>query len=913
MKEKKSESDQEQFTKKSLDTYETDYKNLFIEITKCGIRNGEEKNGQNVPILKHPTFPAFSRLDFTHLFRFLIGQIEQKGLTSQDLHKEVDTTSIQWDAFYRGQYRNVSSNIVEVGICTAARLAKTPLILLLAQFLEECEATKIRLFSHEAFEETISSFLLEAKRIASQQTSNAAQHQNQEPDQSFVEQTEIIDGLELVHGKEKWLDPYNLSEILFIARDAELEKLDLFASHKDEFKIWAIEGPSGAGKTRLTIEWVNRSKAVTLKGWDLRILRKQDRNNPTYWSTWLPKKQTLIIIDYMFGFDQIIANLIYNCSKSPVHKVRLLLLDHVFSTPLHCDTRWGFSVDRSSLNRNERHFYDLKPLDLNETQDQETVIRGIISQRTKIDDQSDAVNKVVDYLRKTQSAWRPLFAALVGDALKSGQDVTQWNRRELIDYYLADKRLPWKLDNELIGRWAGYFISVATIRRGVAYRDMIDAAGACKSSPTHFGPVKETCRHIVADNHPTILAPFEPDILGESFFLLFLKELEDSIVCQTEFRQIFLAGDPETQVRDAIEFIGFIERLTRNLLNDDQNQVETQEFWQTLFNFLRPSDFPKHNILRWAVCAALVNLIGKIKDILPKETVSTLLNQVEPTDLYEVEDARLLHTSTVCSMQLFELINCLAETEATISDDMLKLLERNYQNDDGDNEYHPLMIAISHDFIHTATFLIDQGEDVDTKMLTGQNTLIVASLLGQIEIVDLLLDRGAEIHVSNKKRRTALMWASLNGHTETVKLLLKLGAKINASDNDGSIALIWASGDGQTEAIECLLKSGAEIDASNNEGRTALMSASLIGHTETVDLLLDRGAKINATDDQGRTALMWASVAGHTETVERLLIQGANIESADSKGKTALMFASKKGYADIAKLLSTDTSLRVDD
>ena len=241
--------------------------------------------------------------------------------------------------------------------------------------------------------------------------------------------------IECVKGEDKWLDPYNFDELPFVGRDYELKLLDEFVNQEDQFKIWAIAGPSGAGKTRLACQWAHDSDALI--NWDCRILHKEDRTEPEQWANWSPNRPSLIIIDYLFGFEEVVLNLMGRCLRPTEYKVRLLLIDHVFSAPLHNDERWGFSGDGSSLNRNEKYFFNLQPLDLTKVQEQEKIIKKIIARRAGIDEKDSQVEIARAYLLKAKGAYYPLFAALVGDAIKSGKDFRAWNRRELIYYYLA--------------------------------------------------------------------------------------------------------------------------------------------------------------------------------------------------------------------------------------------------------------------------------------------------------------------------------------------------------------------------------------------------------------------------------------------------------------------------------------------
>ncbi|MCG7861125.1 MAG: ankyrin repeat domain-containing protein [Candidatus Thiodiazotropha endolucinida] len=783
----------------------------------------------------------------------------------------------------------------------------------LAEFFKDCRDRKLKLTCLENHQGAIN-------KLIAEQFSPDKLHQ---PTSDFFSDSErgtsIPDyDVQLVHGSEKWLDPYNVEEITFVARSAELEKLNQFVTGKGEFKIWAVEGSSGAGKTRLTIEWINRSAATTLKGWRILILHKQDRNNPEYWSDWLPSKDTLIIIDYTFGFESVITNLVSSYTRLRhedqqvwYHNVRLLLLDHVFSSPLHSDQRWGLSVDRSSLNRNESIFYDLKPLNLQETQDQETVIRGIISQRAKIDSQSEAVSRAVEYLKDTPGSWHPLFAALAGDALKSGQDFTNWNRRELIDYYLADRRLPWKLDDKLVGRWAGYFIAVATARRGVAYRDMIDAASTCHSSPDHFGAIKKLCRQTVTHNHPTILVPFVPDIFGESFFLLLLKELENTRIYGEEFRIILLSGDEDTQFDDAIQFLSFIDRLTRNLSYEKKDDEDVLQFWNSLFEFLQPSKFPKGKPLRWAINGSILYLLHNAEKNLSKEEKRKLLAQVDFDDLSETQDNRLLNLSVICAMQYFEIAIQLESISPSISDKMVGLFNRNYGYDSGDYSRHPLFIAITQNFLHTVELLISRGESARTTLKNGTDAFTLACSAGHIKTVKLLLNRGANVNAPDQYGFTPLMWASFSGNIETIYYLLKQGAEINAVGRDKVTALILASMQGQTAAVDCLLNQGADIGAFDKTKCTAFGWACTTGYKVTAELLLDRGANINDLDCNGSKPLSLASYNGHTETVDLLLAKGANINASNDKGETALIAASWQGCSKTVECL-VDFGAKID-
>ena len=106
-----------------------------------------------------------------------------------------------------------------------------------------------------------------------------------------------------------------------------------------------------------------------------------------------------------------------------------------------------------------------------------------------------------------------------------------------------------------------------------------------------------------------------------------------------------------------------------------------------------------------------------------------------------------------------------------------------------------------------------------------------------------LIEEGTDVNAQTKEGVPALMIASIIGHIEVAKLLIEEGADVNTRDNDGGTALIWASQEGHTEVVKLLIKEEADVNAQNNVGYTALMAASVSGHTEIVKLLKDAGAK----------------------------------------------------------------------
>ena len=78
--------------------------------------------------------------------------------------------------------------------------------------------------------------------------------------------------------------------------------------------------------------------------------------------------------------------------------------------------------------------------------------------------------------------------------------------------------------------------------------------------------------------------------------------------------------------------------------------------------------------------------------------------------------------------------------------------------------------------------LVSAGADLnvqDKKGLKGNTALILASMKGQLKIVDKLLSGGADLNAKNIDGHTALILASIWGRLEVAKALLAAGAELN--------------------------------------------------------------------------------------------------------------------------------------
>ena len=148
----------------------------------------------------------------------------------------------------------------------------------------------------------------------------------------------------------------------------------------------------------------------------------------------------------------------------------------------------------------------------------------------------------------------------------------------------------------------------------------------------------------------------------------------------------------------------------------------------------------------------------------------------------------------------------------------------------GGSERTPLMAAVMANQTAMVRWLLRQGADPRAKDQDGfiplmlavregssgsvaelssynrenlDAALLLAALVGRVDVIDSLTNYGASVYALMEDGRTPLMIAAENGHTDAVKLLLELGASRYTTDPDGRTAadIAKAAGHGDIAAI----------------------------------------------------------------------------------------------------------------
>ena len=164
------------------------------------------------------------------------------------------------------------------------------------------------------------------------------------------------------------------------------------------------------------------------------------------------------------------------------------------------------------------------------------------------------------------------------------------------------------------------------------------------------------------------------------------------------------------------------------------------------------------------------------------------------------------------------------------------LLKRGFDPNARDPQgFHGLFLAVKEPSPKVAVVLIDWPKtDVEPRTAQDESPLMIASLNGDLELVQRLVNRGAHV---NKTGWTPLHYAATNGHLPVIRFLLEKSAYIDAEAPSGTTPLMMAAHYGTPQAVKLLLDEGADPMLKNLQGLTAIDFANRANRKESADLI----------------------------------------------------------------------------
>ena len=174
------------------------------------------------------------------------------------------------------------------------------------------------------------------------------------------------------------------------------------------------------------------------------------------------------------------------------------------------------------------------------------------------------------------------------------------------------------------------------------------------------------------------------------------------------------------------------------------------------------------------------------------------------------------------------------------------------------------------------TELLEMGININARNIQGETALFVAversisktiwelcdrdfcDSYSRMHSISFLLDRGADVNICDRSGISPLHKAAERGHIEVINALLDKGANIEARDAIGNTPLFYAiMGDPilnypcehpfevycELDVVRFLLENGANINAKNNADKTPLDYANEMNKHEMIELLRKAGAE----------------------------------------------------------------------
>ena len=252
------------------------------------------------------------------------------------------------------------------------------------------------------------------------------------------------------------------------------------------------------------------------------------------------------------------------------------------------------------------------------------------------------------------------------------------------------------------------------------------------------------------------------------------------------------------------------------------------------------------------------------------------------------------------------------------------LLDGGASPEGGDIEDTALAVAINQNNLPILQLLMEGGANPDAGMEDDYRAIMLAALLGRLEMVQLLVTHGADVSAWSQGE-TAIMSAAQNAHQTVYDYLYPLvdvgtrryadkhGQKEIANaikrkareKNKLAMKLGDAALFGKLSKVQQLIAIGADPNSMTKTGKSALMCAAMYGHTAVISALLTAGADPNLQGDEefdeGQTALMYIASSffaqNRSEVIQLLVENGADVNIQDDKGKTALHHAGRNSDA----------------
>ena len=187
--------------------------------------------------------------------------------------------------------------------------------------------------------------------------------------------------------------------------------------------------------------------------------------------------------------------------------------------------------------------------------------------------------------------------------------------------------------------------------------------------------------------------------------------------------------------------------------------------------------------------------------------------------------------------------------------------------------YEDFFEAIGRDDATAVRGLMLKGVNANSPDRSLGPALVYAAQSRASSVVKVLLDSPlTDVEAVNAAGENALMYAALLGDLDSARRLVGRGAQVNRT---GWSALHYAASAGGVPMIEFLLEHSAYIDAASTNQTTPLMLAARQKQVSAARLLVERGADPSLRNDAGLTAADYFDMTGSPEQAVWMRTQAA--------------------------------------
>ncbi|OWF52231.1 uncharacterized protein LOC110448031 [Mizuhopecten yessoensis] len=222
---------------------------------------------------------------------------------------------------------------------------------------------------------------------------------------------------------------------------------------------------------------------------------------------------------------------------------------------------------------------------------------------------------------------------------------------------------------------------------------------------------------------------------------------------------------------------------------------------------------------------------------------------------------------------------------------------------ENDKKSTALYWSVRYQLIDTVVILLEKGKanPNQTRLLGLVAPIVMASALGNNDIVKVLLDNGADVNMTIRGGETPLHHAAKEGHLDVVQTLLDKQADLNAQDEKGERSLTLAAQNGHADVVKYLLKCGADMYHKNHFGFDSWYYA-MAQHNEIVlRVLTEHYTNLRSNTIKVKSPLCIAASLGNCPMIKILLKMRVDPEETDENGNTFIHHAAINNQDNVIK------------